>query len=174
MKRGNNKGEKGTLCSRPVEGSPLAIYEMAAGQPFALSGGRSIPTFYFLMEGEVHIEKEGTIYQVINHEMFAVLPNRQLKGLAMSDTMIIGCSPDPEFWAQLCERTRSLLYINVEPALFRTLAIHRLLFDEIMLYVRVRRDDKLPYGTYLHLKHEQIMILLREIYSAESLASLCR
>ena len=67
-----------------------------------------------------------------------------------------------------------MLFTNVEPVLFRTLAIHPLLFDEIMLYVRGRRDGKIPYGKYLHLKHEQVLILLREFYPADALASLCR
>ena len=92
----------------------------------------------------------------------------------MSDTMIVGCSLNPELWALLCERIKSMLFTNVEPVLFRTLAIHPLLFDEIMLYVHGRRDGKIPYGKYLHLKHEQVLILLCEFYPADALASLCR
>lgn len=166
--------EAGTTGSRPVEGGPLAIYEVAAGHPFVLSGGRSLPAFYFLMEGEIRVDKEEAVHLLTSQEMFAVLPNRQLKGLAMSDTMIVGCSLDPELWALLCERIKSMLFTNVEPLLFRTLAIHPLLFDEIMLYVHGRRDGKIPYGKYLYLKHEQVLLLLREIYPADVLASLCR
>lgn len=174
MRRRDNIKEAGTTGSRPVEGGPLAIYEVAAGCPFVLCGGRTMPMFYFLMKGDVRVDKGGAIHLLTSQEMFAFLPNRQLKGLAMSDTMIVGCSLNPELWALLCERIKSMLFTNVEPVLFRTLAIHPLLFDEIMLYVRGRRDGKIPYGKYLHLKHEQVLILLREFYPADVLASLCR
>ena len=174
MRRGDHIKEAGTTGSRPVEGGPLAIYEVAAGQPFVLCGGRSVPTFYFLMAGEVHIEKAGTVYPLVCRELFAVLPNRQLKGRAMSDTVIVGCSLNAEFGGLSCDQVGPALLADAKPTLFQTLAIHPLLFEEIWLYVRGRRDGKIPYGPYLHLKHEQVLLLLREIYPADVLASLCR
>lgn len=62
MRRGDNIKEAGTTGSRPVEGGPFAIYEVAAGCPFVLCGGRTMPMFYFLMKGDVRVDKEGAIH----------------------------------------------------------------------------------------------------------------
>lgn len=173
----DKRRDKGPAGFRSAHEEVITIHEVTKGNSFTLFGEEEVPTLCFLLRGRVLVDDgRDQEFLVIGGEMFALLPRRrfQCRALERSDSLMVACRLDVKTWASLCEYVGPSLVMGLGEARFRRLAIHPLLAGEIMLYVRCYWDGKLSLGKYQYLKREQILILLREIYPADALASLCR